>query len=401
MVALAMAGSSRSSATAVSMPAVSASKVDAERRSDDRGDLEQAARITRQPVDATGNDRAHALGAAEAVQLGACDPVRIVAPQRAGLDEMSPQLAQEERVSVGLLGEQAHGPLGHRVDGHARGRFDEGSDAVVVEAGDEHARDAIQAVQLGERVIERVAHIRTGLAVRRDEAASQRRRGTEPVQQELKRRPAGPLQVVEQEQHRRVRARVDEQVGRGLEPRGAGILAEREIGTAVFVRLGPQKASGPVLRPRRRCRTRLRARADARARRRPDRTAVRRLRGHEPNSTVPPFAATCRANSVASRVLPAPGCPRHEHCVPATVLDRLPHVRELFPLRRSRDERDRRRGAQRRRQLRPGRARPGIDDVAPADLEGIDGFGESLEHERRHRAQRRRDRSARARPRPR
>ena len=228
-------------------------------------------------------------------------------------------------ISVGLLGEEAHRPLGHRVDRHTRGRFDEGGDTVVVEPGDEHARDTFQTMQLRERVIERVAYIGACLAVRRDEAAPQRRRGAEPVQQELECWPARPLQIVEQEQHRRVRARIDEQVGRGLEPRGAGILAERETGTTVFFGLGPQEAVRSFCiqvgdADRVRVREQMLERVDDRTERRSAAFAAR-TEQHRPAVRGGVPRELGREPRLAGTRLPA-----HENRVPATVLDGIPHA---------------------------------------------------------------------------
>ena len=191
MVALAIAGSSSSSTAPRSRVRDGREQVDGEGRTRDRRDVEQLARRRRQPVDAPADDRSHALGAVEGVQGRAGAPAPAFPHERAGLDEVAPQLPEQERVAVGLLREHLDRTGGDRFQLTAGRGLDELGDAIAVEARDLHARDALEPVELAQRVVERVADVGSGLAVRREQTHPERRRRPEPVQDQLQ-ASAGP-----------------------------------------------------------------------------------------------------------------------------------------------------------------------------------------------------------------
>ena len=109
---------------------------------------------------------------------------------------------------------------------------------------------------------------------------AQRQRRAEPVQHQLQRRPAGPLEVVEHEQDRCAPAGIDDEVGDGVEVRDRADPG-RTTARARCPRLPdrPATACAPAPRRRRRCPGRRRGRAGARARRSRDRTAAHSLPG--------------------------------------------------------------------------------------------------------------------------
>ena len=129
----------------------------------------------------------------------------------------------------------------------ARRGLDERGDALTVEAGDLHARDAFETVELGERLVEGVVDVGRRLAMRGDQTQAQRQRRAEPVQHQLQRGPAGPLEVVQHEQDGCAPAGIDDEVGDGVEVRDARILAERQLGRVVrVVRIGLQQCARPL-----------------------------------------------------------------------------------------------------------------------------------------------------------
>ena len=408
MVALAMAGSSSSSTVPRSRFVTDASKSDGEGRTRDGRDVEQLARRRRQPVDAPADNRSHTLGAVEGVQGRAGAPAPAFPHERAGLDEVAPQFPEQEWVAVGLLREHLDRTGGDRFQLTAGRGLDELGDTIAVEARDLHARDALEPVELAQRVVERVADVGSGLAVRREQTHPERRRRPEPVQDQLQGRPARPLEVVEHEQHRRAPARVDDEIGDGLEVRGAGIARDRHVVRVELVlAVGLQQGAGS-----------LGVGVDDAEIVGVGQEVLQRVR-HGSVRRATAFAARAEEHGRALRgdvpreLRREPGLARagftaHQHGLAAAVLDRIPRARELFPLLRPRDERDRRHRAQRRGQQAAAASR--IDRRRPLHLERRNGFGEALQRERLHRAgrgpvarqpRRRRGREDLARARPR
>ena len=222
-------------------------QLDREHRSGHRRDLQQIASRLGEAVDAPPDHRTDAVGAVERVQRRQRAPMGAVLDEGAGLHEVAPQLAEQERVAVGLLGEHLDRPCRYCVDRGARRGLDERGDALTVEAGDLHAREAFETVELGERLVEGVVDIGRRLAMRGDQTQAQRQRRAEPVQYQLQRGPAGPLEVVQHEQDGCAPAGIDDEVGDGVEVRDARILAERQLGRVVrVVRIGLQQRARPL-----------------------------------------------------------------------------------------------------------------------------------------------------------
>ena len=116
-----------------------------------------------------------------------------------GLDQVAHHLLDEERVALGLRVDRLHQRRGRRVAGV---RLDQRSDAAPVEALERHPLVQAVAPQVGQELDQRVpggdVHVPVGP---QDEQRGLVLRAHN-VPQELERRSIGPVEVVEDEQHR-------------------------------------------------------------------------------------------------------------------------------------------------------------------------------------------------------
>ena len=178
-----------------------------ELRPRDGRDAQEVAGLRREPCDAPPDDVAHPVGD------GVVD--------RPGLGEMVYQLAHEERVALGLLtdlpGER--GVLG----AHER------DDVLAIEAADGHALDVLLAPQVGERGAERMLAVELGVAVGGEDQDARHPLAAGQVEERLKRRLRGPVQVVEGEDERAAGGLVGQPVHEPFEHRPRLDLAGRQV----------------------------------------------------------------------------------------------------------------------------------------------------------------------------
>jgi hypothetical protein len=173
----------------------------------DRRQLEHSPRPGLEPREPLVDHVAHALRRVEPVQrvgkVGA-------GPGGAGLDELAPQLRQQERIAAGQL-EDRLGQRGQALEA-AAGLADEVLDVVGREAREPQPRDLLVPAQVDERVAELLRHVGLGVAERRDDEQAGVGGGPPEVAQEQERRMVGPVPVLEDEQHRRVPAGRDQEL---------------------------------------------------------------------------------------------------------------------------------------------------------------------------------------------
>ena len=223
-------------------------------------DAQQLGRRRFEPAEPERDHLLDALGQSEPLELGRARAAHV----DAGLDQVADDLLDEERVSLGLLVqrvcERARRGL-TRSSAHELGRLGL-AQSPDVELGGEPV-----AAKLAERVRERVAPP-LGRAVCGEDQQPSRVRRPRQVAQQQQRRPVGPLDVVEHEQHRRRAGqlgqepddRLEQAVALGLRlvlrrrrkiGRAAPQLRDqpRELG-AVLARVRPQvgqrRVQGPV-----------------------------------------------------------------------------------------------------------------------------------------------------------
>ena len=143
---------------------------------------------------------------------------------------MAHDLLDEERVAVGLAVQRAHerlrggrgGQLGHELRHLA-----------LRQAGELQPAQRALAAQVADQLVQRVAVGDLALAVGADEQRPPRRGRAHEVAQQLQRRPVGPVQVVEHEHDRRLRADLADQRGHGVEEAEAlGVGLRRRTATA-------------------------------------------------------------------------------------------------------------------------------------------------------------------------
>ena len=126
-------------------------------------------------------------------------PRAVLEPQPAVVDEVQQRLTQEERVAVGLGGEQRRERLRHLV---ARQPLEQRVHVVGAEPVERDARGLDFTLQQWERVRERVPAVEIGLAVGTDHR--QARPGGQARQrtQHADRRVVGPVQILDDQRDR-------------------------------------------------------------------------------------------------------------------------------------------------------------------------------------------------------
>ncbi len=210
---------------------------------DHGGDAQQLGRRRLEPAETERDHLLDPLREPEALELG-----RARAPDlHAGLDQVADDLLDEERVALGLFVQGTRErPCRHlpRPQPHELGSLG------VVQSLDVQLGGEPVAAELGQRVRERVAAL--GRAVRAQDQQTRGVRRPRQVPQQQQRRPVGPLQVVEHEQHRGRTRQVRQQPDDGLEQPvalGLGLVLgrRRQVGHAP-AQLGDEpRELGPVL----------------------------------------------------------------------------------------------------------------------------------------------------------
>ena len=169
---------------------------------DDRGHGQGALGGLGQAGDAAPDDLAHADGNAQVGDVADIGPAAVLFKHGARLGEVAQELAHEEGAAVGLA---VHGmgegdtAVAQVVTGHG---LEERRDVDVLEAAQCDARDARFPAQVGEHLDKRVAVREVAVAVG---AHQKQRHGcgrAHQVAQQQQARLVGPVQVVEQQEHR-------------------------------------------------------------------------------------------------------------------------------------------------------------------------------------------------------
>ena len=116
-------------------------------------------------------------------------------------DQVAPHLAEEERVAPGLVaqhGGQRSGPAG----GDTTLPHQEVGDVLGVQAGEVESTDAVQPVERGDRMGERLRAVRLGRTVRGEHEDPGVRGLLHDVPEQLQCRAPGPVQVLEHQHDR-------------------------------------------------------------------------------------------------------------------------------------------------------------------------------------------------------
>ncbi len=126
--------------------------------------------------------------------------------------------------------------------GPAERRVDELLHPVVVEAADRQAGDTFLPAQVGQVFGERVPASEFGVAVGADDQDPTEATAPDQVHQSLESRPSGPMQVVEDQQHRATLAFLGEPVGEAVE-QGQGVGGPAG---GIFAQLGGEAGQHPA-----------------------------------------------------------------------------------------------------------------------------------------------------------
>jgi hypothetical protein len=167
------------------------------------------------------------LGQTESVFVLVIAPSPFLAEHRAALVEMPQELAHEERVARGASVERPGQGLVGGTQAVRRVRLDDGRDAVLVQAGEEHPLDSRLPPKIGQRGRQRVVGPDFGVAVGSDDE-KRRRSGPQDVSQEGERLGSGPVQVVEDEDEQLVPGGLLEEGGGGVEEPVAVTIGARD-----------------------------------------------------------------------------------------------------------------------------------------------------------------------------
>ena len=148
------------------------------------------------------DDLAHALGRTEVHRRAGQPHGPVDELDHPGLDEIAPQLADQEGVAAGEIADRLRQPRRPGVDLAARGVADELGDLLAREAGDPHPDDGVGAAQVGERLGQRLGDVGLGVAERDEHQQPRAARRPRQVAQEQECRRVSPVPVLEDEQHR-------------------------------------------------------------------------------------------------------------------------------------------------------------------------------------------------------
>ena len=175
---------------------------------DHRSDAQELGRRRLEPPEPERDHLLDPLGEPEPLELRRAR----AADLHPGLDQVADDLLDEERIALGLLvqgmGECTRGA-------HPGPHPDELGGLGLAEPPEVELGGEAVPAQLAERVRERVPAL--GRPVRADDQQARRVRGASEMAQQQQRRPVGPLEVVEHEQHRRRPRELDEQPHHRLE----------------------------------------------------------------------------------------------------------------------------------------------------------------------------------------
>ncbi len=173
-----------------------------ERRPDHRRQLEQAPGRRVEASEPRADHLAHAVGRRRAADRTEGDPAAARPHEAPRVEEVLPQLDEQEDVAVGQAGELVDDAVEAGGVGAATGGRDEGADALAVEAVHGHPHHARRAPQLGQRHAQRLVDVGRCGPVRHDDQHVREPLVLEQLEQDIDRRAGRPLHVVEDEQHR-------------------------------------------------------------------------------------------------------------------------------------------------------------------------------------------------------
>ena len=174
----------------------------------DRGQLQKSSRPQREPGHPRRDDVPDAVRRPNAGHVSAYDPALTLLSHDSLLHEVTPQLAEEEGVSstavTGNRGEATKIAVELLTQSAGNELFDAGR----VEATQPHADDTLAALQVDQAFGERLGELGRDVAKRGNDHQTSRRAGAHQVSEEFERRATRPMDVVEQENHRRRLSRV-------------------------------------------------------------------------------------------------------------------------------------------------------------------------------------------------
>jgi hypothetical protein len=210
----------------------------------------------RQPLEPLPDDLAHALRRRDLLGIADEHPPALVLGERADVGEVAPQLADEERVAGGEVAQHAGQRAAARACPEADDELLDGRDA---EPAQRDALDPCLAVELGHRAGQ--PGLQLVLAIGGHDEQRRVARPLCEVLEQTQRRAVGPVQVVEDEQHRARAPDRDEQVehrvvqtvplrGRVAVDRGGKIRqVARKVGEQAHELAGPRAGCVAQLGP--------------------------------------------------------------------------------------------------------------------------------------------------------
>ena len=271
----------------------------------------------------------------------------------AGLDEVAPQLAEQERVAVGLLARapRSHAPALRRPWRPTAASTNAATPRRSKPVTWTRVRPSRRWIS-AQRLVEGVVDVGRRLAMRGDEDTDATAAASETSAARVAASAVRPIwRSSEHEQDGRVAAGIDDEVGDGVEVHDRADRGRTTARRRVRPRLPDRPATSARAAPRRRrrCPGRRHGRAGARARRSRVRTAAHLLTAHAEEHGRAVLGGVARELRDEARLARA-RLAADQHGVATAVLHRGNADRELIPFRGPGHERDRRHGAQRCRE---------------------------------------------------
>ena len=195
---------------------------------DHRRDAKQLVGLRAEPTQASSDDLADALRQPDHVRGHRRRPPTVLLVQDAGLGEVAEHLADEERVALGLLSNDACEVTAAAPCLLPRGPLEEVDDVFGGEAVERDALDALDPAEVGEHLSQRITALQVGVAIGADDQHAHRGLGRHDVAQEQQRRSSRPVQVIDDQQDGTVGAHRHEPLDHRVEepiPLGLGIGA--------------------------------------------------------------------------------------------------------------------------------------------------------------------------------
>ncbi len=167
------------------------------------GQLQWPSGASRQAGHPAGHDLFDRIGCTDAGQVATHDPPVVVAYHHAVMDQVAPQLAQEEGISTAALGCRCGKDAEVAVELLIESPGDVLLDAGRVQTLQPHPGDRLASLQINEAIGKRIGQVGRTIAKRGDDHQPRRRTRPHEVSQQFQGLSAGPMNVVEQQQQRR------------------------------------------------------------------------------------------------------------------------------------------------------------------------------------------------------